>query len=481
MRNHRPAIDSALEADDLFREVARAAGRPAETFVYGDWVLEAAAGRQPGGMLVATTTDPATLAGSLARSTGRAVVVPGHREGVFNLASPGRRNLTVLALDRDIRTHLSDSGFTVQAMAVDACSRPPRELIDPFGGLADLDSGVLRRVTPAAFTDDPARLLTAVELCARYNLEPESGTGAAMREAAALIGRVGPSRLWRLIAGLFGGRGLSEKARLLERSGVMAELLPEVARTFDVPQNYYHHLGVWEHTLETLDILEAMMDEPARFFPAFGGRILAHLNGGLEGGIDRRSYLGFAALVHDVGKPASMSVQPSGRIRFQGHQEVGGKLAQGIALRMGLGRRGTGHLRGIVSDHMRLGFLLKEGESVETRLRAVRELGDRCIEVVMLSLADRLATRGEASTEEAMERYRRMATRVMHDYFWDLDYPELVGGRDVLLHLGLTPGPEVGRALFRVRVAQREALVSSRRQALEFLAPDFKGRMRPGV
>jgi hypothetical protein len=120
---------------------------------------------------------------------------------------------------------------------------------------------------------------------------------------------------------------------------------------------------------------------------------------------------------------------------------------------------------------------LKEGESTESRLRAVRELGGRCPEVVLLSLADRLATRGEASTEEAQERFKRTVTRVLNDYFWLNDSNPPLSGYDVVIHEGVEPGPEVGRRLFQVRVAQREGTVADRQQALEYLSPDIKGRI----
>lgn len=468
MESPLQALHEAIEADPLFGEVRRAASRPAEAYVCGAYILEGLTGREPGGLLVATAGDPGRLAEALARATGRAVVNPGGREGVFSLPGKGGRSLTVVPLDRDIRTHLRGCDFTARAMAVDVFDGPPRHLIDPFGGQADIDSRILRAVTRRAFSDDPARLLSAVGLFAEYGLVPDEGTLSLMRSAAPLAGRIEPFRAWKLLACLFGGRGLSSGARLLERSGVLAGLLPEVAATLDVPQNYYHHLGVWEHTLETLDRLEELIEDPARCFRAFDSRIRGHLRRELEGGVTRRAYLGFAALVHDVGKPGTMSVEPSGRIRFQGHQRRGALLAGGIAGRLGLRRRGAAHLEGIVADHMRLGFLLEEGETAEARLRAVRALGRRCIEVVLLSLADRMATRGEASTDETMARYARLATRVMHDCFWDMDYPPLVSGDDIVLFTGIEPGPEVGRALFRVRVAQRESLVSSRIQALEY-------------
>lgn len=485
MQSHKMNLDSGLEADELFGKAAGLAASPGAFYAFGAFVLETLAGREPGNILIACGADTAAAARELSRQTGFKTVPLRNQPRVFNLVGDrvGSRTITVVPLaGPDIRGHLEAyCGFTVEALAVDLASRRPRELIDPLGGLRDLEGGRLRAASPVSFTEDPARLLSGAALAGGYNLDLETETEVWMRDAADLIRELAPRRAWRLIARLFGGRGLSGSARFIQRTGVLGALLPEVEAVRGVPQNYYHHLGVWEHTLAVLDILEAMIDSPALYFPAFAGRIYAHMRRQLEGGVDRRAFAGFAALIHDAGKPDAMSVEPDGRIRFQGHQEIGGRLAASVAARLGLGRRGSGHLAGMVADHMRLGFLIKEGESAESRLRAVDDLGDRCIEVVMLSLADRMATRGEASTEEAMQRFKRLASRVMHDYFWNIDYPPLVGGHDVMMHSGVGPGPAVGRALFKARVAQREAVVSSRGQALEYLAPDFKGRMNmPG-
>ncbi len=487
MQSFRLNLDRALEADRRFGLAAGMADSPGKFFACGDFVLEALTGREPGGMLIACGADTIAFSSELARRAGLEPHPIKNTDGAFHLTGPGiedkaESGVTVVPLAGDISTHLSDSGFSVQALALDLAAPRPREVIDPHGGLADLRSGTLRASHPGSFTDDPARLLVAADLTFRFGLNVDAGTGSAMKAAAPRVSLLEPYRAWRHVARLFGGSNLSEKAAFLQTAGVLGELLPELAAVYGVPQNYYHHLGVWEHTLEVMDNLEAMLDKPETVFKAFGHRVSARMAQVVEGGIDRRAYIGFASLVHDVGKSETMSVTSSGRIRFQGHQEVGGRMAGNIAGRFGLGRKGSRHLAHVVADHMRLGFLMKEGESAETRLRVVEELGERTVEVVLLSLADRMATRGEASTREAMDLYRRMSARVLHDYFWDIDYPPLVSGRDVVVHAGVEPGPQVGRALFMVRVAQREAVVAGRRQALEFMAPDFKGRMDlPGL
>lgn len=476
----------ALAGDRLLEPLASAAGAAGKppAFLCGLYVADALSGLPPRGILVAYGGDTAAASRFFASATGRLEVGLKGRKGVYSLVprTPGpdsARSVTVVPLEGGgIEEHLRRGGFTAAAMAVGLTGSSPGGLIDPFGGREDLERARLGAVPGSRLAADPARALCAVELCHRYGLEMEEETVADIREASGGLAGLPPARVWAAVARLSAGGGLSEKASALRRTGVLGALVPELEAVFDVPQNYYHHLGVWEHTLETLDNLERMLEEPTRFFTAYGSRVAAHLKAPVEGGVDRRAFLGFAALVHDIGKAATMTVEPSGRIRFQGHQREGARLARGVAGRLGLGRRGRRRLVGLVGQHMRLGFLLKEGESTESRLRTIDELGNLSIEVAMLSLADRLATRGEASTGEALERYRRMVNRMIADYFWNRDCPELAHGRDVLLHAGVAPGPEVARRLFAVRVAQREAMVSSRQQALEFMAPDFKGKMR---
>jgi poly(A) polymerase len=479
--DYRLNLLHAVEQDPFLQEGAALAAGPGRLYLCGDYVLQALVGRQPCNILLVSSGEAGEVAPRLAGALGLKLLELKGTAGGYHLAgeSFGSRSITVLPLaGSEIKDQLADCGFTVTAMALDLSAWSSGEVVDPFGGLQDLIEGRLRAISSKVFADDPVRLLLAAELKFGYGLDPTDETGAYMRASADLAKTLPAARAWPILMRLFGGDDLSAKARFLADTGVLGGLFPEVEAVYEVPQNYYHHRGVWEHTLEVLDILEEMLEKPGAFFRAYAGRISMHMAQEVDPGAHRRSTLGFAALIHDIGKPGVMKCEPSGRIRFQGHQTAGARLTAGIAARMGLGNRCTAQLVGIVGEHMRLGFLLKEGESAQTRLQAVRELGDRCIEVILLSLADRMATRGPASTEQAMELYRRMTSRVLADYFWDKDYPPLVDGRDVMMHTGIGPGPDVGRALFKARVAQREGTVSGRDQALEYLAPDFKGKMR---
>lgn len=478
MRDYQADLNESVGSDPLFGRLADALDHygPGRFHACGAYVLESLTHAETGGLLVACEPSVSEVAREVAAATGLAAR-PGGGSAAVELCGDGSRGVMLVPRLGGIESHLADSGFTVLALAVDLIGRAPRGIIDPLGGLADLERGALRLAAPTSIIDDPSRELLAADLRRRFGLEPDEETMLGLRSGAAGLAGVPARRAWHGISRLMMASGLSDSAAFLNDTGALEALLPEVAAICGVPQNYYHHLGVWEHTLETLDRLEEMLADPRVRFKAHGARIASYLTRPVEGGVRRRALLAFAGLIHDVGKAATMSVEPTGRIRFQGHQVEGGRLADGIAIRLGLGRKAREQLVAVVRDHMRLGFLLKEGESTASRLRAALELSDHCVEVVMLSLADRLATRGEAATDEGLERFKRVSTRVMADWFWLKDFPPLVDGRDIMVHTSIEAGPDVGRALFAARVAQRESTIADRRQALEFLAPDFKGKM----
>lgn len=466
-----------LGADETVLALSRAlADTPGAKYVCGLAVARSLAGLEPGNLLVACR-DVASCVARAVEATGLAAVPGRAGTGAFTLRGRGPRSVTFVPLGERIDPVLARASFTATAMAVDL--ERGGHLIDPHGGQADIDSRVLRSVQGGVkpLVEHPRRLLLAANLRRDLGLEPDADTERALRDASPAVRRVPPGDAWRSLSSAMRAGGLSSTAGFLRRTGVLGELLPEVRAVYDVPQNYYHHLDVWGHTMETLDRLDEMLRRPFEHFKAYGDRMVSHLTRRVEGDVLRVQLLVLAALVHDVGKAGAVKVLESGRIRFEGHEELGAKLAARVACRLGFGRRATRRLCSIVGDHMRLGFLLKDGENVASRLDAAVEMGDRCVEVVMLSVADRMATRGEATTTEALERFKRLATRMLSDWFWLNDFPPLVDGNDVVVHAGVPPGPRVAELLLAARVAQRESIVGSRREALEYLAPDFKGKM----
>ncbi|MBN1289052.1 MAG: HD domain-containing protein [Actinobacteria bacterium] len=476
-------LNRVIVGDDLLNRIMDVIRPPGEAVYYvcGAYVLESIRSMEPGGILLVCKNNPAEVAKSLGDSFSVKPVKVTWNNDVYHLYPEGKssRGITLMRMNgRNITEHLAGSGFTVLSMAADLGSAAPMKLIDPYMGLKDLESKKLRVSSEGAAAGIPDRSLTAVGLCASYGLTPDPRALDELKKASRGLVEVPPGRVFRRLLRTFEGGGLSRKARIMRETGIIGSVIPELAAIYDVPQNYYHHLGVWDHTMKTLDNLEEIMNNLPGSFPANGREMEAYLSRGVEGGFTRRAYLSFMGLLHDIGKAVSIDVLPSGRIRFQGHQNEGAKLAGGIAERFEVGKRGRRYMVEFSRNHMKLGFLAKKNESTLSRLAAVREMGDLCVDLCVHSLADRAAARGDAVTEEALSGFTRLTRRVASDYFWSVKRERLIDGNDIKVHGGLNEGPETGELLMKVLVCQREGLIENRQQALEYIAPDFKGRMK---
>lgn len=483
MRSHEESLNEVVGRDDLFQTILRVLKPPGEAvfFIGGTYAIEAIRGLNPGGIMLICDGDAIRVAEALGDYFSTRPVKIVWQNEVRHVYPQGKRQrgITVMPMSgSDINEHLAGSGFTIHSMAFDMGKGLPYELIDPLGGVSDLDGGMLKRSAMGAVLDNPDRILTAVGLAARYGLRIDSDTADELKAASLSLDSVPSRRTWWRMLRLFEGGNLSLKAGLLRKTGVFDTVFPELKAIFNVPQNYYHHLGVWDHTMETLDNIEEILGALLEMFPANAAGIMKHLNEEVEEGITRKGFLAFMGLVHDIGKAESMKVLPSGRIRFKGHEETGARLTAEMADRLGAGPTVKRYMVEFSRMHMELGFLMEEGENARSRMKAIDNMGDLCVEISIHSLADRRATRGEAASPEALAGFERMTKRVIRDYFWLKDRNRLIDGNDVMVHCGIAEGPAVREMLTKVLVAQREGLIENRHQALEYIAPDFKGKMK---
>lgn len=193
--------------------------------------------------------------------------------------------------------------------------------------------------------------------------------------------------------------------------------LPEVAACHGVSQNHFHHLDVLEHTVEVVRGLERWRAADYRDLGSVAPRLTAHLRAPGPGGVDRHHLVALAGWCHDLGKPATWSLDASGRIRFTGHERVGMGLARSVARRLDLPALAADSLADLVGLHMEP-VLLPGLEAPTSRLhRLVRQAGALLPEVLVLSLADVNASRGPAQTDLRLEEHRRFVVDLLGDFF----------------------------------------------------------------
>jgi putative nucleotidyltransferase with HDIG domain len=366
-----------------------------------------------------------------------------------------------------IEEDLAARDFTVNAIAEPLDGGEP---IDPFGGREDLAAGRLRMVSAQAFAADPLRVLRAARLACELHLEPDPETRAAAADHAQALGRVAPERVFAELKRIVGARSALRGLHEMDRLGATRVVLPELEALRGVQQSAYHHLDVYEHTLAVLEQAIAIERDPEPAFGPLAEDVARLLSEPLADELDRARALRFGALLHDAAKPATRAVTAEGRVTFIGHDREGAELARAVLGRLRASERLRAHVAALTRNHLRLGFLVHQ---VPLDRRAIYGYLIACepvaADVTILSVADRLATRGRKA-EEAITPHIVLARELLVEALrWRTERPRpLLRGGDLVAELGIDAGPEVGRLLSQLAEAQFAGDVLTRDEALEF-------------
>jgi tRNA nucleotidyltransferase/poly(A) polymerase len=238
--------------------------------------------------------------------------------------------------------------------------------------------------------------------------------------------------------------------------GATAVVLPELDAMRGVEQSDYHNRDVYGHTLDALEHAIALCDDPAAIFGDDGPALAQVLNEPLANELTRGQALRFGVLMHDIAKPLTRGVSAEGRVSFFGHDGRGAELATEILTRLRASERLTSYVAALTRHHLRLGFLVHERpldrRAVYRYLEACEPVG---VDVTLLSVADRLATRGR-NHEAAIAAHLELAKAVLPDALaWHASRPRPPIAGDVLAGaLGLKPGPALGRVLEELTAAR---------------------------
>ena len=366
--------------------------------------------------------------------------------------------------------------FTVDAVAVPLAGGSP---IDPTGGLGDLEAGVLRVCSDRSFADDPLRVLRAARFAARAGLEPEPETVAlARREARRAADPAGERQFTELAALLSGPEPLAGLG-LLDRFEATAAVLPEIAALRGVEQSANHHLDVHDHTLEVLRrMLEVERDLP-RYCGEAAEAVAGLLAEPLADDLTRKDGLRWAALLHDIGKPATRT-EREGWVSFLGHDSLGAEMVTALCRRLRTSRRFAGHVAAITRDHLVLGFMVRERPLPPRRVwEYLSRTAPQSLDTTLLTVADRLSAQGGGVPEEAITGHLDLAREMLAAAVaWEREgVPEpLIRGDEIAAETGIAPGPALGEAVTELEAAQYAGEVTDREGAIAHLRAWAEGR-----
>ena len=374
----------------------------------------------------------------------------------------------------DLQGDLRGRDFTVNALAVslhDLVTSGEGAVHDPLGGLDDLRTRTVRLCSPAAMDDDPVRALRAAQLGVRPGWRVAASVSVAAARAAGGLDRVSAERLRDGLVGLLQERAAGAGLRLLDRWGVVDRLLPQRAAMQSTAQPLPHRFNVWEHSVRAVECADALLARAADL-ARMDEALAEHLDEPLGDGLRRREVLKLAALLHDVAKPETRTVE-GGRVRFFGHDVIGADRVAAIATRWRLSGRVSMTLARLVRHHLRPMHLARAGEITRrARHRFFRDLEEDARDLLLLALVDAAAVTGRPPWAVWRGQESQVVRELMAGHAGEAAVaaaPPLLSGGDIMEALALGPGPEIGRLLALVREAQALGLVADREGALEWL------------
>jgi poly(A) polymerase len=438
-------------------------------WLVGGAVRDRLLGRRTGDYDVAVAVDAGQLARKLARATHAHAFELSEGFGAWRVTARDRSwQLDLLPLAGEtIEEDLRKRDFTVNAIAEPLGGG---DHVDPFGGLADLRARRLRMVSQQAFAADPLRALRLARLACELDFEAEPDTVSAARASAPALAGVAAERIFAEIKRIVVADRALDGLALMDSLGVTDVVLPELTRLHGVEQSGYHHLDVHHHTRAVLAETIELERDPERWLGGHAQAVTLLLEEPLANELTRGQALRFGALFHDVAKPQTRNVTSEGRVTFMGHDAAGARVAAAALTRLKASERLRDHVAALTRHHLRLGFLVHE---MPLSRRAVYRYLHDCepveVDVTLLSVADRLATRGRGS-DVAIARHLELARELVGEALaWRANRPRPpVRGDELARAVGLAPGPEIGRVLAELEEASFAGEIASADEAIEW-------------
>jgi poly(A) polymerase len=356
----------------------------------------------------------------------------------------------------DIGQDLMRRDFTINAIAY--AFAEGRFYADPRA-ISDIKAGGIALVSPQALQADPLRLLRAIRYrCTLPGFDLTAPLKEEIARCSELLSSVAPERIRAELDEIIISPLPAEGLRLMHELGLLSCVFPELTPVEGLPQGRHHHMDVLSHTIEVVgeaDIL-ARKGNPFSFRPTEQQRLI----------------LGYAALFHDLGKPATQSIDEAGEIHFYDHPQHSSRLAQGIMRRLKFAGRVRDGVILLVENHMRI-LTLATGKPLDKALRRlIHAMGEEISLLLLLGLAE-TGSKGKGNKDE-QERFMDLCRRIWDLYEReDLIAPEpLLRGRD-LLAMGHAPGLSMGEILNEVRRRQIAGELRTMEEALRFVEEHY--------
>ncbi|UCH50589.1 MAG: CCA tRNA nucleotidyltransferase [Chloroflexota bacterium] len=461
-------------------------------YVVGGFVRDWLLGGRTADIDIAVDGDALNIAQKIARAVGGKYIVLDEANRVARVIVVDEKvwHLDFSSFSNGIHNDLGRRDFTIDAMAVelkDLVSGSP-QFIDPFSGKSDLEKKLLRVVSQGIFEEDAARLLRGVRLAAELGFKIEPGTESLIKKDCRLVKLVPGERLREETVRMLALPGSSEIVRYLDKLGLLTAVIPEMDEMKGVEQPNEHYWDVFDHSVETIAAAEFLLRDSRWKYGKkdlltvipWSEDISRHFDEDVSVGSNRKVLLKLGALMHDIAKPATKTVDETGRARFLGHTKQGASVAAGILERLRFSGREIRLVENLVYHHLRPAQIANEGLPTSRAIyRYFRDAEGAGIDILFLALADYLATHGPELDIEEWKQHNLLINYILTEHMKqesEVLLAKLIDGHELMDIFGLRPGRLVGELLTEVREAQVAGELSTREEAIELVRKELENR-----
>jgi len=460
-----------------------------ESYLVGGFVRDALLGRDTADIDIAVAGDALEIAPKLAAVLGGKYVLLDEVNRIGRIIvgdEVNRREIDFSTFRDSIEQDLSRRDFTIDAMALDLSQlgkgHTDFQIIDPFNGLDDLHQGMIRTVYEAAFQSDPARLLRAIRLAAELGFGIETQTESLIRRYSNLLTKVAGERVREELLRLLAVPQTGQFLAYLDDLGLLTVMIPELAQTKGVVQPKEHFWNVFDHSIKTVSAASFLLRQETWDYALtdvlavspWSDVLAHHFAQEVSRGSTRGSLLKLAALLHDIAKPQTKTIDADGQMRFLGHAKDGAVMAANILERLRFSGKEIRLVEAMIEHHLRPLQTRNTGlPSRHALYRYFRDTSEAGIDILFLSLADHLAARGPQLDLNQWQEHARLVEYILCQRFQQEESvvapPKLIDGHDLLDTFSLSPGPRIGQLLETVREAQVTGELATREDALAYI------------
>lgn len=394
--------------------------------------------------IVLFNCDTEAVAKNIADSLNAAFVELDSENRIYRIVSGENYADIAQGLNNNVDDDIERRDFTINSIFYDL---KKGEFYDKNGGFNDIERKIIKTVNLKNLEDDPLRMLRTFRFQAQLGFEIDNSIINFIKKNTKSLDNIAKERINQEILKMFEGDFLVPTLLKMYDIGLLETVFPFIKNIKKIPPNTHHHLDLVHHSIETVNQIQS-----------------------------KSPLLRLAALYHDIGKPLCWTIEEdTGRHRFIGHDEKGGELVKQELSKLKFSKKQIEYVSKMVKNHIYPSSLMStpEGVSNKAMARFIRKIHPDVEDLIALARADRLSARGEAVSDDMVQKNLKNLD-ILLSYYENIkdnlkELPKLLDGREIMEILNISATPKLGKIINELKEAQIAGLIKDRKEAMDFI------------